>query len=70
MSLSGKTIAAGEKADLALVNLDTLRSAPVHDLTSAMTLSAHAEDVDTVLVDGKIFRITSYNVCYTKLLRN
>jgi len=54
MSFSGKTIAAGEKADLALVNLDTLRSAPVHDLTSAMTLSAHAEDVDTVLVDGKI----------------
>lgn len=54
IALSDRTIAVGEVADLMMIKLDTLRSAPVHDLTSAITLCAHSEDVDTVLVAGEI----------------
>ena len=54
MSLSDRSIAVGADADLIMVNLNTLRSAPVHDLTSALTLCAHSEDVDTVMVAGEI----------------
>lgn len=54
MALSDRTIAVGTDADLIIVNLNTLRSAPVHDLTSALTLCAHSEDVDTVMVAGEI----------------
>ena len=54
IALSDRTIAVGEVADLVMIKLDTLRSAPVHDLTSAITLCAHSEDVDTVLVAGEI----------------
>ncbi len=54
MSLDGRSVTPGEEADLTLINLNTLRSIPVHDLTSAVTLCAHAEDVDMVLVDGKV----------------
>ena len=54
MAVSDRTIKIGEPADLMMINLDTLRSAPVHDLTAAVTLCAHAEDVDTVMVAGRI----------------
>lgn len=54
MSLSERNIAVGADADLMMVNLNTLHSAPVHDLTSALTLCAHSEDVDTVMVAGEI----------------
>lgn len=54
MALSDRTIAVGTDADLIIVNLNTLRSAPVHDLTSALTLCAHSQDVDTVMVAGEI----------------
>ncbi|MDX9851077.1 MAG: amidohydrolase [Anaerolineaceae bacterium] len=54
MLIADRTIAVGDDADLTMIKLDTLRSAPVHDLTSAVTLCAHAEDVDTVIVAGKI----------------
>lgn len=54
MSLSDRTISVGADADLMMVNLNTLRSAPVHDFTSALTLCAHSEDVDTVMVAGEI----------------
>ena len=54
MLVSDRTIALGEDADLTMIKLDTLRSAPVHDLTSAVTLCSHAEDVDTVIVAGEI----------------
>lgn len=53
MLIADRTIAVGDDADLTMIKLDTLRSAPVHDLTSAVTLCAHAEDVDTVIVAGK-----------------
>ncbi len=54
MALSGRTIAVGENADLMMIKLDTLRSAPVHNLAAAVTLSAHSENVDTVMVAGEI----------------
>ncbi|HSM24122.1 MAG TPA: amidohydrolase, partial [Anaerolineaceae bacterium] len=54
MAVADRTIRKGDAADLMLIRLDTLRSAPVHDLTSAVTLCAHSEDVDTVLVGGEI----------------
>ncbi len=54
MSLSGKVIEPGADADLMMIDLNTLRSTPVHDITSAITLCAHAEDVDTVMVAGKV----------------
>ena len=54
MSLSDRSIAVGMEADLMMVKLDTLRSAPVHDITAALTLCAHSEDVDTVMVAGEI----------------
>lgn len=54
MALADRSIAVGEEADLMLINLSTLRSSPVHDLTSAISLCAHSEDVDTVMVAGKI----------------
>ncbi len=54
MAVSDRSIAVGEDADLMMINLDTLRSAPVHDLNSAVTLCAHSEDVDTVMVAGKL----------------
>jgi 5-methylthioadenosine/S-adenosylhomocysteine deaminase len=54
MALSDRSIDVGEDADLMMIKLETLRSAPVHDFTSAVTLCAHYEDVDTVMVAGKI----------------
>lgn len=54
MALSGRSIDVGEDADLMMIKVETLRSAPVHDFTSAVTLCAHYEDVDTVMVAGKI----------------
>ena len=54
MAISDQTIAVGQDADLMMINLNSLRSAPVHDLTAAITLCAHSEDVDTVMVAGKI----------------
>jgi 5-methylthioadenosine/S-adenosylhomocysteine deaminase len=54
MLLADKDITVDADADLTMVRLDTLRSAPVHDLTSAITLCAHAEDVDSVMVAGEI----------------
>jgi len=54
MATAGKSLSAGAPADLVLVNLDTISSAPVHDLDSALVLTARSGDVDTVIVDGKL----------------
>ena len=54
MAVANRSIEVGADADLMMIRLDTLRSAPVHDLTAAVTLCAHSEDVDTVLVGGDI----------------
>ncbi len=34
--------------------MNNLHSAPVHDLDSALTLCSRGDDVDTVMVEGKI----------------
>ena len=54
MASAGKTLAVGAPADLLLLNLESISSAPVHDLDSAIVLSARSGDVDTVIVDGKV----------------
>lgn len=50
----GHVLGPGERADIILVDLDTPRSAPVNDTTSALVLSASAADVSAVIVDGEI----------------
>jgi 5-methylthioadenosine/S-adenosylhomocysteine deaminase len=47
-------IAPGAKADLVLVNLETLGMAPVRDPIKNLVFSASRHDVDTVIVDGRI----------------
>jgi len=41
-------------ADLIIVNLNHPRAMPVHNIDSALALSTHGSDVDTVLVAGQI----------------
>ena len=53
MLTAGKEILEGNEADLILVNLNNLHTAPVHDFNSALTLCTHGDDVDTVIVAGK-----------------
>jgi len=53
------SIEVGKKADLILVNLRSTRFEPVllgkiSNLLSNLVYSAHGDDVDTVLIDGKI----------------
>jgi 5-methylthioadenosine/S-adenosylhomocysteine deaminase len=47
-------LAAGFKADITLVNLNTARSVPIHNFESALVYNASGPDVHTVLVDGRI----------------
>lgn len=47
-------IAPGTRADLVLVDLDTPRLTPLHDLASLLAYSAQDGDVHTVLVDGRV----------------
>lgn len=54
MALNHQELKVGSKADLILVKMDTLHSAPVHDLDSALTLCARGGDVNLVMVEGKI----------------
>jgi 5-methylthioadenosine/S-adenosylhomocysteine deaminase len=53
MAAASTGLSAGQPADLALLRLDTLSSAPLHDLDSAATLCVRAADVDSLMVDGK-----------------
>jgi len=48
------SIETGKRADLALVRLDRLHATPVSDVISALVYSAEAEDVDTVVIDGRL----------------
>lgn len=48
------SIEVGKKADLVLLNLDKLHSTPHPDLISAIVYSAQSEDVETVIIDGKV----------------
>jgi 5-methylthioadenosine/S-adenosylhomocysteine deaminase len=54
MATDGRSLQPGAPADVIVVNLNTAHSAPVHDLSSALVLSAHGSDVETVLVRGRI----------------
>lgn len=48
------TIEVGKRADLILVDMDTLHGAPVNDIFSQIVHCAKASDVQTVIVDGEI----------------
>lgn len=48
------SLAAGRKADVVLVDLNTPLAMPVHRVPSALVYNASARDVDTVIVDGQI----------------
>ncbi len=44
----------GKRADLAVVRLDRLHATPVGDVVSALVYSAQADDVETVIIDGRV----------------
>jgi 5-methylthioadenosine/S-adenosylhomocysteine deaminase len=44
----------GKKADLAVVRLGRLHTTPATDVVSALVYSSEVEDVDTVIIDGRI----------------
>ncbi len=48
------TIEAGKRADLILVDIDTLHNQPINDIFSQIVHCAKASDVQTVLVDGEV----------------
>jgi 5-methylthioadenosine/S-adenosylhomocysteine deaminase len=48
------TIEAGKRADLILLRLDTVHSQPINDLFSQLVHCAKANDVQTVIVNGKV----------------
>lgn len=50
------SVEIGKKADLSLVRLDRLHATPVSDVVSALVYSAEADDVDTVIIDGKLVK--------------
>jgi 5-methylthioadenosine/S-adenosylhomocysteine deaminase len=47
-------IATGFRADLLLVDLSGPRTQPVHDLATTLVYSAHSDDIDTTIVDGRV----------------
>jgi 5-methylthioadenosine/S-adenosylhomocysteine deaminase len=52
-SLCG-TIEAGKRADLILINVDTIHNQPVNDIFSQIVHCAKASDVQTVIVNGDV----------------
>lgn len=44
----------GKKADLAVVRLGRLHTTPATDVVSALVYSSEVEDVDTVIIDGRL----------------
>lgn len=44
----------GKRADLSIVRMDRLHSNPVSDVVSALVYSAQPDDVQTVMVDGRL----------------
>lgn len=54
MATAGHALVAGSRADLILVDLDNLHTAPVQDTAAALALCAKGDDVDTVIVGGAL----------------
>ena len=48
------TIEVGKRADLILVNLDTVHNQPINDIFSQIVHCAKASDVQTVIVNGEV----------------
>src|ERR1051325_8503200 len=48
------SIEVGKRADLSTVRLDQLHTTPARDVVSALVYSAEADDVETVIIDGKL----------------
>ncbi|HIC90358.1 MAG TPA: hypothetical protein EYP04_13275 [Anaerolineae bacterium] len=48
------TVEVGKKADLIVLNLESARMTPLHDLERALIYAGRASDVETVIVDGRI----------------
>jgi cytosine/adenosine deaminase-related metal-dependent hydrolase len=44
----------GKKADLVVVRLGRLHTTPATDVVSALVYSSEVEDVDTVIIDGRL----------------
>ena len=54
LATRGKSIQAGQLADLIIVDLNHSRVVPVQDVDSALVLGTHGSDVRTVIVGGMI----------------
>ncbi|NIN69734.1 MAG: amidohydrolase family protein, partial [Anaerolineae bacterium] len=48
------SLEVGKKADVVLVDLNTPFAAPVHRVPSALVYNVHGNDVDTVIIDGRV----------------
>jgi len=48
------SIEAGKRADIAIVDLDSLHQTPFYNIYSALVYSTKASDVDTVIINGRI----------------
>ena len=48
------TIEEGKKADIILININKSHLYPINDICSNLVYSATGQDVDTVIIDGKI----------------
>jgi len=48
------TVEVGKRADLILIDIDTVHNQPVNDIFSQLVHCAKASDVQTVMVDGEI----------------
>jgi len=48
------SLEVGKRADVAVVRLDRLHATPVTDVVSALVYSAEQDDVDTVIIDGRL----------------
>ena len=48
------SIEVGKRADLSIVRLDRLHATPAKDVVSALVYSAEADDVETVIIDGRL----------------
>ncbi len=54
LATGGKVITPDAPADCIIVNLNHARAMPVHDPASALVLSTHSSDVQTVIINGQI----------------